>query len=81
MPDWGAHHVDIAQWAIDQCGDGQGPLTIDPIIGDHPIPLKDGMPTKDAKGEDLPKSRVKKLRPQLEKQKKLHEAWKARQSA
>jgi len=47
MTDWGAHHVDIAQWALDQNGDGQGPLTIDPIIGDHPIPLKNGMPTKD----------------------------------
>ena len=47
MTDWGAHHVDIAQWALDQNGDGQGPLSIDPIIGEHPIPLKNGMPTKD----------------------------------
>ena len=47
MTDWGAHHVDIAQWALDQNGDGQGPLSIDPIIGDHPVPLKNGMPTKD----------------------------------
>ena len=47
MTDWGAHHVDIAQWALGQSGDGQGVLSLDPIIGDHPIPLKDGMPTKD----------------------------------
>ena len=43
----GAHHADIAQWALGQSGDGQGVLSLDPIIGDHPIPLKNGMPTKD----------------------------------
>ena len=47
MTDWGAHHVDIAQWAIDQTSEGQGALSIDPIVGEHPIPLKNGMPTKD----------------------------------
>ena len=47
MTDWGAHHADIAQWALGQSGDGQGVLSLDPIIGDHPIPLKNGMPTKD----------------------------------
>ena len=47
MTDWGAHHVDIAQWALEQDGIGQGVLSLDPIVGDHPIPLKNGMPTKD----------------------------------
>ena len=47
MTDWGAHTADIAQWALGQSGDGQGVLSLDPIIGDHPIPLKNGMPTKD----------------------------------
>ena len=47
MTDWGAHHVDIAQWALDQSGDGQGVLSLDPIVGEHPIPFKNGMPTKD----------------------------------
>jgi predicted dehydrogenase len=47
MTDWGAHHVDIAQWAIGQNGVGQGVLSLEPIVGDHPIPLKNGMPTKD----------------------------------
>ena len=28
MTNWGAHHVDIAQWIIDQCGPGQGPTSI-----------------------------------------------------
>ena len=35
----------------------------------------DGMPTKDEKGEELPKSRSKKLRKDWERQKKLHEEW------
>jgi len=36
---------------------------------------EDGLPTKDAKGEDVPKSRGKKLRKEWEKQKKLHEEY------
>ncbi|KAL1957054.1 hypothetical protein VTO42DRAFT_6431 [Malbranchea cinnamomea] len=35
----------------------------------------DGIPTKDAAGEELTKSRLKKLRKDWERQKKLHEAW------
>ena len=35
----------------------------------------DGVPTKDEKGEELPKSRAKKLRKDWERQKKLHEEW------
>ncbi|ORY19248.1 tRNA synthetases class I (C) catalytic domain-domain-containing protein [Clohesyomyces aquaticus] len=35
----------------------------------------DGMPTKDAKGEDVPKSRTKKLRKDWERQRKLHEEY------
>lgn len=44
MTDWGAHHVDIAQWAINM--GHSGPLSIEPILGDFPQKLKDGMPTK-----------------------------------
>jgi len=40
----------------------------------------DGVPTKDAKGEDVTKSRSKALRKLWEKQKKAHEAWKAKQA-
>lgn len=36
---------------------------------------EDGLPTKDAKGEDVAKSKLKKLRKDWEKQKKLHEEW------
>ena len=35
----------------------------------------DGVPTKDGKGEELTKSRIKKLRKEWERQKRLHEAW------
>lgn len=47
MTDWGAHHVDIAQWAIEQNGPGQGPVSIEPVMSKHPVPFKDGMPQQD----------------------------------
>ena len=45
--DWGAHHVDIAQWAIGQDKQGTGPIEIDGSDAKHPVPLKDGYPTVD----------------------------------
>lgn len=44
MTDWGAHHVDIAQWAIDQQAPDQGPVSIEPIMSSHPVPFENGMP-------------------------------------
>ncbi|TWT39751.1 Gfo/Idh/MocA family protein [Blastopirellula retiformator] len=46
MTDWGAHHVDIAQWGLDQQGVG-GPLSLEPIMAKFPTPFEDGMPTQD----------------------------------
>jgi len=43
--DWGAHHVDIALWALKQDAPGQGPEKFIPVIAEHPVPLKDGHPT------------------------------------
>ena len=45
MTDWGAHHVDIAQWAIGM--DHSGPITIEPLSATFPVPMRKGYPTKD----------------------------------
>jgi predicted dehydrogenase len=45
--DWGAHHVDIAQWALGQDAQGKGPVTIDGTDAKHPVPFKDGYPERD----------------------------------
>ncbi|MEZ6093712.1 MAG: gfo/Idh/MocA family oxidoreductase [Pirellulaceae bacterium] len=45
--DWGAHHVDIAQWALDENGPGKGPVEIDGSAALHPVPYKDGYATVD----------------------------------
>ncbi len=47
LTDWGAHHVDIAQWAIGQNGPDQGVTTLEPVLVEHPVDLKDGMPVQD----------------------------------
>jgi cysteinyl-tRNA synthetase len=39
---------------------------------------EEGMPTKTKDGEEIPKSALKKLRKEWERQKKLHEEWKAK---
>lgn len=45
--DWGAHHIDIAQWAIGQDKEGTGPIEFDGTDAKHPVPFKDGYPTVD----------------------------------
>lgn len=45
--DWGAHHVDIATWALQQDRQGCGPIEIDGTDATHPVPFKDGFPTVD----------------------------------
>jgi cysteinyl-tRNA synthetase len=39
----------------------------------------EGLPTSDAEGKEVAKSRAKKLRKEWERQKKLHESWKESQ--
>ncbi len=43
MTDWGAHHVDIAHWAL--AADDTGPLSIEGTA-EFPVPMADGMPTE-----------------------------------
>ncbi|MBM3457887.1 MAG: Gfo/Idh/MocA family oxidoreductase [Armatimonadetes bacterium] len=45
LTDWGAHHVDIAQWAIGM--ERSGPTTIEPLSVRHPVPFVAGHPTVD----------------------------------
>ncbi len=45
ITDWGAHHVDIAQWAIGM--DHTGPLTVEPVTYNLPVPFRKGYPTVD----------------------------------
>ena len=42
-----AHHVDIAQWAIGEDGEGSGPVEFDGTDAKHPVPFENGYPTKD----------------------------------
>jgi predicted dehydrogenase len=45
LTDWGAHHVDIGQWAIGM--EGSGPNTIEVVKGVLPVEFKGGYPTVD----------------------------------
>ncbi|MGI9472450.1 MAG: Gfo/Idh/MocA family protein [Rubripirellula sp.] len=45
--DWGAHHVDIATWAIGADEEGMGPTSIDGTDAKHPVPYENGYPTVD----------------------------------
>jgi predicted dehydrogenase len=45
--DWGAHHVDIATWAVGQDSAGCGPVRIDGTDASHPVEFRDGYPLVD----------------------------------
>lgn len=45
--DWGAHHVDIATWAMNEDTQGHGPIEIDGKNCQHPVPYKNGYTTVD----------------------------------
>ena len=47
--DWGAHHVDIATWALGLDKLGDGPVEIDGTDAKHPCGYKDGYATEDDK--------------------------------
>ncbi len=43
--DWGAHHVDIATWALGMDKEGLGPVEIDGTDAKHPVPMENGYST------------------------------------
>lgn len=45
LTDWGAHHVDIAQWALGM--HRSGPLTVETVSVKHPVELYHGRPVRD----------------------------------
>ncbi|MEQ8848656.1 Gfo/Idh/MocA family oxidoreductase [Botrimarina sp.] len=45
LTDWGAHHVDICNWALRLNGQTDGPLSIDGTA-EHPVEFRDGEPTR-----------------------------------
>lgn len=42
LTDWGAHHIDIATWGMDMTN--TGPISVDPVLVEHPVEFKDGYP-------------------------------------
>ncbi len=46
LTDWGAHHVDIALWALDKQGADIGLVTIEPLNSVHPVNFVDGYPAQ-----------------------------------
>jgi predicted dehydrogenase len=47
LTDWGAHHVDIAQWALGM--DHSGPTSVEPVLCEMSVPYENGNPTVDNK--------------------------------
>lgn len=47
ITDWGAHHIDIALWALGRQTLGTGPVSIDGSDAKFIVPYKDGYATKD----------------------------------
>jgi predicted dehydrogenase len=47
MTDWGAHHVDIAVWALERIRSSLGRVKLEVLAVEHPVPFVDGMPTRD----------------------------------
>ncbi len=45
--DWGAHHVDIATWALQRQNPGNGPIEFDGSDAKHPVEFRDGWPLAD----------------------------------
>lgn len=58
LTDWGAHHVDIAMWALEANGQSPAPLSIGGEA-EHPVPFKDGSPTQNDRYNTATKFNIK----------------------
>jgi len=61
ITDWGAHHVDIAQWAIGM--EESGPTTVEVVQAELPVPFRRGYPTVDDQYNTATSFRVRCLFP------------------
>jgi len=57
LTDWGAHHVDIATWGMDKTS--TGPLSINPLMVEHPVEFKNGYPVVSNKYNTATKFNIK----------------------
>lgn len=57
LTDWGAHHVDIATWGMDKTD--TGPISIDPVLTEHPVAFEDGFPTVENQYNTATKFKIK----------------------
>lgn len=57
LTDWGAHHVDIATWAMDKTA--TGPVSIEPLEVKHPVEFQDGLPVADDRYNTATKFRIR----------------------
>jgi len=61
LTDWGAHHVDIAQWAIGM--DKSGPTSVEVMSVELPVKFEKGMPTVNNRYNTASKFNVKVMYP------------------
>lgn len=47
LTDWGAHHCDIATWGLGKTE--TGPMTVNPVLIEHPVEFKNGYPVDETK--------------------------------
>ncbi|MGB0595464.1 MAG: Gfo/Idh/MocA family protein [Rubripirellula sp.] len=47
LTDWGAHHCDIATWGLGKTE--TGPVSVDPVMVEHPVEFEDGYPVDDSR--------------------------------
>ncbi|MGI9427366.1 MAG: Gfo/Idh/MocA family protein [Bythopirellula sp.] len=62
LTDWGAHHVDIAMWALEANGQSSAPISIGGEVT-HPVDFKDGYPVQKDRYNTATKFNLKVLFP------------------